>query len=62
MVLREGLYTNIVLNEMLCERFTGHMRGYGKELIQVHDKVLTGSSDVGECETLLRWHEEESEY
>ncbi|KAJ5096760.1 hypothetical protein N7456_007481 [Penicillium angulare] len=46
-IKEEGLYTDIVLNEMLCERFTGHMKGYGKELIQIHDKVLTGSSDVG---------------
>lgn len=45
---REGLYTDIVLNETLCERFTGHMAGYGKEIIQKYDKVLTGSSDVGE--------------
>ncbi|KAJ5895904.1 uncharacterized protein N7473_005303 [Penicillium subrubescens] len=43
----EGLYTDIVLNETLCERFTGHMAGYGKKIIPKYDKVLTGSSDVG---------------
>jgi hypothetical protein len=47
-ISREGLYTDIVLNETLCERFAGHMAGYGKEIVQKYDKVLTGSSDVGE--------------
>ncbi|KAJ5798702.1 uncharacterized protein N7503_006207 [Penicillium pulvis] len=46
-IVEEGLYTDIVLNETLCERFTGHMGSYGREIIQKHDKVLTGSSDVG---------------
>ncbi|KAG2412973.1 hypothetical protein HFD88_010532 [Aspergillus terreus] len=43
----EALYTDIVLNETLCERFAGHMAGYGKEIVQKCDKILTGSSDVG---------------
>ncbi|GMF80357.1 unnamed protein product [Aspergillus oryzae] len=45
---RDGLYTDIILNETLCERFTGHMTAYGKKFVQKLDQVLTGSSDVGE--------------
>jgi hypothetical protein len=55
---REGLYTDIVLNETLCERFTGHMAGYGKEIIQKYDKVLTGSSDVGEFNSTISKYSE----
>ncbi|KAB8202062.1 hypothetical protein BDV34DRAFT_215723 [Aspergillus parasiticus] len=44
----DGLYTDIILNETLCERFTGHMATYGKKYVQKLDQVLTGSSDVGE--------------
>ncbi|KAJ5683244.1 hypothetical protein N7462_006409 [Penicillium macrosclerotiorum] len=43
----EGLYTDIVLNDTLCERYATHMEGYGKTIITKYDKVLTGSSDVG---------------
>ncbi|KAE8315220.1 hypothetical protein BDV41DRAFT_574919 [Aspergillus transmontanensis] len=43
----DGLYTDIILNETLCERFTGHMATYGKKYVQKLDQVLTGSSDVG---------------
>ncbi|KAE8343008.1 hypothetical protein BDV24DRAFT_161824 [Aspergillus arachidicola] len=43
----DGLYTDIILNETLCERFTGHMAAYGKKFVQKLDQVLTGSSDVG---------------
>lgn len=45
---REGLYTDIVLNETLCERYSSHLAGYGKKVITKHEQVLTGSSDVGE--------------
>lgn len=48
LISREALYTDIVLNETLCERFAGHMAGYGKEIVRKCDKILTGSSDVGE--------------
>lgn len=51
---REGLYTDIALNKTLCERFTGHIASYGKKIIQKYDKVLTGSSDVGEFGTHFR--------
>lgn len=30
------------------------MADYGKKIIQKHDKVLTGSSDVGEFDTDVR--------
>ncbi|KAJ5766071.1 uncharacterized protein N7511_003687 [Penicillium nucicola] len=46
-IVEEGLYTDIVLNETLCERFSTHMDAYGRKIIPKHDKVLTGSSDVG---------------
>ncbi|KAJ5917279.1 hypothetical protein N7466_010833 [Penicillium verhagenii] len=46
-IVEEGLYTDVVLNSTLCERFTENMRGYKREIIQKYDKVLTGSSDVG---------------
>ncbi|KAJ5711792.1 hypothetical protein N7488_005948, partial [Penicillium malachiteum] len=46
-IKEEGLYTDIILNDTLCDRFAGHMKGYERDIVPQHDKVLTGSSDVG---------------
>lgn len=44
---REQLYTDIRLNDTLCELYKVHMEKYGKSVLKSHDKVMTGSSDIG---------------
>jgi metal-dependent amidase/aminoacylase/carboxypeptidase family protein len=44
---REELYTDVRLNDTLCERYQVHMGGYGRKVLRRHDKVLTASSDIG---------------
>ncbi|RAK81159.1 M20 family metallopeptidase [Aspergillus fijiensis CBS 313.89] len=46
-IVEEGLYTDIVLNDVLCQRYTKHMAACGRSIIEKYEKVLTGSSDVG---------------
>ncbi|KAJ5238991.1 hypothetical protein N7468_003610 [Penicillium chermesinum] len=43
----EELYTDVRLNDTLCDRYRVHMGGYGREVLKRHDTVLTGSSDIG---------------
>lgn len=45
--LRDELYTDVRLNDTLCERYQTHMGGYKRDVLKRHDKVLTGSSDIG---------------
>jgi hypothetical protein len=44
---REELYTDVRLNDTLCERYQAHMGQYGRKVLKRHDKVLTASSDIG---------------
>ncbi|KAJ5690882.1 hypothetical protein N7462_005274 [Penicillium macrosclerotiorum] len=41
------LYTDVRLNDTLCERYQIHMGAYGRKVLKRHDKVMTGSSDIG---------------
>lgn len=47
MTCREELYTDVRLNDTLCERYQVHMGQYGRKVLKRHDKVLTASSDIG---------------
>ncbi|KAF4123596.1 Metal-dependent amidase/aminoacylase/carboxypeptidase [Geosmithia morbida] len=45
---RGELYTDIRINEMLCERYQLHMQEYDRNVIKsIHDKVMTASTDAG---------------
>lgn len=44
---REELYTDVRLNDTLCERYQVHMGQYGRKVLKRHEKVLTASSDIG---------------
>ena len=44
---RDELYTDIKLNDTLCERYQTHMGSYDRNVLKSHEKVLTGSSDIG---------------
>ena len=44
---RDELYTDVRLNDTLCERYHIHMGRYGRNVLKRHDKVLTASSDIG---------------
>lgn len=46
-ISEEELYMDIRLNDMLCERYQIHMGRYGRKVLKRHEKVLTGSSDIG---------------
>lgn len=46
-IVREELYTDIRINDTLCERYQVHMGHYGRRVLKRHDKVLTASSDIG---------------
>lgn len=45
--LREELYTDVRINDTLCERYQLHMGQYGRKVLKRHEKVLTASSDIG---------------
>lgn len=45
---REELYTDVRLNETLCERYQAHMQTYDRNVRKDHEKVLTASSDIGQ--------------
>lgn len=46
-LIREELYTDVRLNDILCERYQVHMGQWGRKVLKRHDKVLTASSDIG---------------
>ncbi|KAJ5227638.1 uncharacterized protein N7469_007644 [Penicillium citrinum] len=43
----EELYTDVRLNDKLCESYQAHMGQYGRKVLKRHEKVLTASSDIG---------------
>ncbi|KAJ5535524.1 hypothetical protein N7527_001778 [Penicillium freii] len=43
----DELYTDVRLNDTLCERYHIHIGRYSRNVLKRHDKVLTGSSDIG---------------
>ncbi|GLI81074.1 hypothetical protein PoHVEF18_009443 [Penicillium ochrochloron] len=46
-IKEEELYTDVRLNDILCERYQVHMGEWGRKVLKRHDKVLTASSDIG---------------
>ncbi|KAF7717785.1 Peptidase M20 domain-containing protein 2 [Penicillium ucsense] len=46
-ITENELYTDVRLNDILCERYQIHMGEYGRKVLKRHDKVLTASSDIG---------------
>ncbi|EAW06835.1 M20 family metallopeptidase [Aspergillus clavatus NRRL 1] len=52
-IVEDQLYTDIKINETLCERYATHMARYGRHITPSHDKVLTGSSDIGNVSYLI---------
>lgn len=50
---REELYTDVRLNDVLCERYQVHMEQYGRKVLKRHNKVLTASSDIGMLSSIV---------
>ncbi|KAJ6003335.1 hypothetical protein N7451_005882 [Penicillium sp. IBT 35674x] len=46
-VSEDELYTDVRLNDKLCERYQVHMGSYNRNVMKRDDKVLTASSDIG---------------
>ncbi|KAL1882466.1 hypothetical protein Plec18167_002882 [Paecilomyces lecythidis] len=46
-ILENELYTDIKLNETLCDLYQVYMTQHGRDVTKLYDKVLTGSSDIG---------------
>ncbi|CEJ57947.1 Putative Metal-dependent amidase/aminoacylase/carboxypeptidase [Penicillium brasilianum] len=46
-ITEEELYTDVRLNDILCERYQVHMGQWDRKVLKRHDKVLTASSDIG---------------
>ncbi|KAE8147179.1 hypothetical protein BDV25DRAFT_169271 [Aspergillus avenaceus] len=46
-IVENELYTDIKINDTLCGQYQTHMTQYGRDVLKSHDKVLTGSSDIG---------------
>lgn len=44
---RDSLYTDIKLNDTLCERYQKSMGLYDRTTMKKLDQVVTGSSDIG---------------
>jgi hypothetical protein len=49
---RDSLYTDIKLNDTLCERYQKSMGLYDRTVMKKLDKVMTASSDIGSSFTL----------
>lgn len=52
-IVEDQLYTDIKINDTLCERYQTHMARYGRKITKSHDKVMTGSSDIGNVSYLV---------
>ncbi|KAJ5657297.1 uncharacterized protein N7484_000946 [Penicillium longicatenatum] len=46
-ISEDELYTDVRLNDTLCERYKVHMDSYNRNVMKRDDKVLTASSDIG---------------
>jgi hypothetical protein len=44
---RKELYADIKLNDTLCALYQTHMATYKRNVLKNHEKILTGSSDIG---------------
>ncbi|KAL4862799.1 hypothetical protein BDV12DRAFT_190149 [Aspergillus spectabilis] len=45
--VEKELYADIKLNDTLCGLYQTYMGMYGRNVLKCHEKVLTGSSDIG---------------
>ncbi|KAI9368125.1 hypothetical protein BJX61DRAFT_546824 [Aspergillus egyptiacus] len=52
-IVEKELYADIKLNETLCGLYQTYMGMYGRDILKQHDKVLTGSSDIGNVSYLV---------
>ncbi|KAE8164428.1 hypothetical protein BDV40DRAFT_310885 [Aspergillus tamarii] len=52
-ISEDELYTDIKINDTLCERYQAHMGSYDRNVLKSHEKVLTGSSDIGNVSYLM---------
>ncbi|PYH85663.1 amidohydrolase [Aspergillus uvarum CBS 121591] len=52
-ILENELYTDIKINDTLCDRYQAHMGRYERNVLAQHEKVLTGSSDIGNVSYLV---------
>ncbi|GES62071.1 amidohydrolase [Aspergillus terreus] len=52
-IVENELYTDIKINDTLCDRYSAHMGKYDRNVLNRHEKVLTGSSDIGNVSYIL---------
>ncbi|PLB46436.1 hypothetical protein P170DRAFT_448327 [Aspergillus steynii IBT 23096] len=52
-IVEDQLYTDIKINDTLCDRYQSHMARYSRSVLKSHDKVMTGSSDIGNVSYIL---------
>ncbi|OJJ74419.1 hypothetical protein ASPBRDRAFT_72825 [Aspergillus brasiliensis CBS 101740] len=52
-IIENELYTDIKINDTLCDRYKAHMSKYDRNVIARLDKVMTGSSDIGNVSYLV---------
>ncbi|KAL4994621.1 hypothetical protein BDV10DRAFT_188821 [Aspergillus recurvatus] len=52
-IIEKELYADIKLNDTLCALYQRHMGTYGRNVLKSHEKVLTGSSDIGNVSYIM---------
>ncbi|BCS28453.1 M20 family metallopeptidase [Aspergillus puulaauensis] len=52
-IVEKELYADIKLNDTLCALYQTHMGTYGRNVLKSHEKVLTGSSDIGNVSYIM---------
>ncbi|PWY95427.1 amidohydrolase [Aspergillus sclerotioniger CBS 115572] len=52
-IIENELYTDVKINDTLCDRYQAHMAKYDRNVLKRHEKVLTGSSDIGNVSYLV---------
>ncbi|KAL6230293.1 hypothetical protein BDW75DRAFT_248781 [Aspergillus navahoensis] len=52
-ITEKELYADIKLNDALCALYQAHMATYGRNVLKSHEKVLTGSSDIGNVSYIM---------
>lgn len=46
-------YSDLLVNESLCDRYTQHMAAYGEKILKVDPDYIQASSDVGDISYIL---------
>ncbi|KAL2816045.1 hypothetical protein BDW59DRAFT_177451 [Aspergillus cavernicola] len=52
-IVEKELYADIKLNDTLCGLYQRYMGMYDRNVLKSHDKVLTGSSDIGNVSYIM---------